>query len=63
LAHLEKFHATCGAGDGKYTSCGTTVGEIKLFVTLHILVMIKADCLDAFSSTKKFCEAHPHPHN
>lgn len=56
LAYLEGFHATCGAGSGRYTTSGTTVGEIKLFATLHMLVMLKPDCLDACSAVKKFYE-------
>lgn len=56
LAYLEGFHATCGAGSGRYTTSGTTVGEIKLFATLHMLVMLKPDCLDACSAVKTFYE-------
>jgi hypothetical protein len=30
LSQLEKFYCTCNAGQGKYTSSGTTVGECKV---------------------------------
>lgn len=35
LEQFEKYMDTCGAGKDKYTATGTTVGECKLFATLH----------------------------
>ena len=54
LMHLEKFHATCGSRKGKYTATGTTVGECKLFASLHACVLCKADVLNDFPGVKGF---------
>mmetsp|Transcript_61005 Transcript_61005/g.108457 ORF Transcript_61005/g.108457 Transcript_61005/m.108457 type:complete len:242 (+) Transcript_61005:115-840(+) len=46
LSHLERYYDACkGGGSGKFTSTGTTIGECKLFVTLHCLVLIQPDVL------------------
>mmetsp|Transcript_1598 Transcript_1598/g.3922 ORF Transcript_1598/g.3922 Transcript_1598/m.3922 type:complete len:243 (+) Transcript_1598:140-868(+) len=48
LWQFEEFYTKNGGKDGKFTSSGVTVGELKLFATLQILVLIKADVLSGF---------------
>ena len=36
LTYLERFHGTSGAGEGKFTASGISVGECKLWTTLHV---------------------------
>lgn len=50
----EDYYNKLKAGEGKFTSSGTTVGECKLFSSLHALVLIKPDILDKFPGVKKF---------
>merc|ERR1712013_413172 len=38
LSQFSSYMVTCGAGADKFTSTGTTIGEIKLFATLTLLV-------------------------
>ena len=47
LKQLEDFYNNCGNDleKGKFTSSGTTIGECKLFSSLHACVMIKGDVL------------------
>jgi hypothetical protein len=45
LALLDRFAAACAAGDGQFTATGASVGECKLFSTLHALVLIEPDVL------------------
>jgi len=54
LTLLDKFHTQCGAGAGKYTAAGNTIGECKLFASLHAFKLIKDDCLDKFANVKGF---------
>lgn len=54
LRLLEAFHAKCGVEGGKFTSSGTTVGECKLFATLHTLKLIKDDILTDFPGLSSF---------
>ena len=54
LTYLETFHESCGAGPGKYTSSGVTVGECKLFASLSYLTPIKPDRLDPYPAVKAF---------
>lgn len=44
---LENFYKQCGNAveSGKFTSTGTTVGECKLFASVHACVMIKGEDL------------------
>ena len=57
LDSLEKFLASCnGTTTGKYTAYGLTVGECKLFVTLHILKSIQPDVLSGFPGMSAFYE-------
>ena len=44
---LENFYEKCGNAveSGKFTFTGTTIGECKLFATLHACVMIKGEAL------------------
>ena len=54
LKQLEGFFAAAGGSGGKFTASGTTVGECKLFTTLHTLVMIKPDVLAGFGGLEAF---------
>ena len=47
LQQLDDFYKQCGqtTETGKFTSTGTTVGECKLFSSLHACVMIKGEDL------------------
>ena len=47
LNQLEDFYKQCGNDmkEGKFTSSGTTIGECKLFSSLHACVMIKSEQL------------------
>jgi len=54
LQLLEAFYKTCGAEGGKFTTSGVTVGECKLFATLHILILIKADILKDYPGLNSF---------
>lgn len=54
LAQFEDYFTKVGGKDGKFTSSGMTIGEIKLFVTLQLLVMVKADALSAYTNLSKF---------
>jgi len=52
LGQFENFPST----DGKFTTSGITIGEIKLFSTLHLLMLVKADALDAYPKLSKFMD-------
>jgi len=54
LTLLESFYHRCNAGEGHFTETGRTVGECSLFAKLHILVMLKADCLDKYEGLSAF---------
>eukprot|EP00933_Yihiella_yeosuensis_P029197 TRINITY_DN22874_c0_g1_i1.p1 TRINITY_DN22874_c0_g1~~TRINITY_DN22874_c0_g1_i1.p1 ORF type:complete len:227 (-),score=26.32 TRINITY_DN22874_c0_g1_i1:61-741(-) len=54
LTHLERFYSTCGHSDGKFTTSGTTIGECKLFTSLHCLKMIKDDVLSNYAGLTAF---------
>lgn len=47
LKQLQDFYNQCGFDekDGKFTSSGTTIGECKLFSSLHACAMIKGEDL------------------
>ena len=47
LRQLEDFYEQCGEAHegGKFTTTGTTIGECKLFSSLHACVMIKGELL------------------
>eukprot|EP00405_Crypthecodinium_cohnii_P003731 CAMPEP_0194764814 /NCGR_PEP_ID=MMETSP0323_2-20130528/23812_1 /TAXON_ID=2866 ORGANISM="Crypthecodinium cohnii, Strain Seligo" /NCGR_SAMPLE_ID=MMETSP0323_2 /ASSEMBLY_ACC=CAM_ASM_000346 /LENGTH=249 /DNA_ID=CAMNT_0039692825 /DNA_START=57 /DNA_END=806 /DNA_ORIENTATION=+ len=54
LKLVEDFYKKVGGKDGKFTASGKTVGECKMWVTLHILVMVQADVLDKFEGLSEF---------
>ena len=57
LKQLEDFYTKCGyeTKEGKFTSSGTTIGECKIFSSLHACVMIKGDVLiQDFASVMSF---------
>lgn len=37
LSQFDEFYTKCGGGEGRFTSSGETIGECKLFATLHLL--------------------------
>ena len=51
--HLSKLEKLLG-GKAKFTSSGTTVGEVYLYSMLHQMVLVKADVLGATPSLSKF---------
>merc|ERR1711871_1486572 len=53
LQLLERCYATCGDG-GRFTRAGCSVGECKLFSSLHVLVMLRPEVLDGFPGLKEF---------
>mmetsp|Transcript_50280 Transcript_50280/g.101166 ORF Transcript_50280/g.101166 Transcript_50280/m.101166 type:complete len:223 (-) Transcript_50280:70-738(-) len=56
LKLLEAFYTKCAVGGGKFTSSGTTVGECKLFASLHAVKLIKDDILAGFPGLSAFYE-------
>lgn len=56
LSLLDAFSATCGVGGGRFTASGVTVGECKLFSTLHALVLIEPDVLRPHARLQAFYE-------
>merc|ERR1711998_119343 len=52
--YLDQFESCSWLADGKFTSSGTSVGECKLFATLHICVLIKADVLSGHPKLSAF---------
>lgn len=54
LSLLENFHSSSGAGAGKFTDSGISIGEIKLWTTMHILKTIKTDVFEAFPALAAF---------
>jgi len=57
LGKLEAFYRSSGLSSsmpGKFTVSGNTVGECKLFVTLHMLKLIKADILKKYAGLAEF---------
>lgn len=61
LENFEKFAKKCAcigkAAPNKFTSCGCTVGECKLFASLFCLVAIEPDLLANYEALKHFYEA------
>lgn len=58
LGHLDAFAASEGRawGPGRLSATGTTVGESKLFATLHTLVLIEPSVLSAHPHLGAFYE-------
>jgi len=54
LGLLEKFHERCGHDAGKFTASGLSVGECKLFSTLHCLKLIRKDALEGYPALAAF---------
>jgi len=54
LAQFEEFYARVGGNSGKFTSSGTTIGEIKLYATLAILLLIDNTVLANFPGVLEF---------
>eukprot|EP00930_Biecheleria_cincta_P056712 TRINITY_DN42787_c0_g1_i1.p1 TRINITY_DN42787_c0_g1~~TRINITY_DN42787_c0_g1_i1.p1 ORF type:complete len:252 (+),score=54.68 TRINITY_DN42787_c0_g1_i1:70-825(+) len=54
LDQLEDFYKKCGGSGAKFTSTGTTVGEIKLFATLYLCTLIQPDVLAKHSNVNAF---------
>lgn len=55
LGSLEKYLKTCApAAEGAFTASGVSVGECKLFATLHIMKALKDDVLAGFPGLASF---------
>jgi hypothetical protein len=57
LNHLETFYRSCGvhtSQPGQFTVSGISVGECKLFTTLHMLKLMKADILAKYVGLTEF---------
>jgi len=54
LAQFEKYHGECDRGPGKFTRYGVSVGECKLWATLHALKLIKDDALKDYPALTGF---------
>jgi len=54
LGLLEKFHAGCGHEAGRFTASGVSIGECKLFATLHCLKLIRKDVLEGYPALAAF---------
>lgn len=56
LDNLEKFHVKVGGVEGRFTSSGCTIGECKLWASLHALKLIEPELFQAHPSVKAFYE-------
>merc|ERR1712194_758599 len=54
LQLLEDFNVICGEAEGKFTTTGQTVGECRLYATLHTLNTVKPDILAPFPKLSAF---------
>jgi len=54
LQLLEKYYQDLKCSGGKFTASGVSVGECKLFESLHICVLIKAELLNGYPGLKEF---------
>ena len=54
LKQLDDYYNKLGLGVGKFTTTGRTVGECKLFASLHALVMCKSDILSKYAGLLAF---------
>ena len=54
MAQLDDYYTKLGLGGGKFTTTGRTVGECKLFSSLHALVMCKSDILSKYAGLTAF---------
>mmetsp|Transcript_91530 Transcript_91530/g.258804 ORF Transcript_91530/g.258804 Transcript_91530/m.258804 type:complete len:226 (-) Transcript_91530:220-897(-) len=54
LRLLESFMSKCASGDDKFTSTGNTVGECKLFASLHSCKLIRDDVLEGYPGLARF---------
>lgn len=57
LALLDAFYHAVGAGSGKFTSSGCTVGECKLWAYLHIVVPLQPSCLARCAGLRQFYDS------
>ena len=54
--YLTQFENFSTLDAGKFSTSGTTIGEIKLFATLQILILVKADVLQGYPKLSAFME-------
>lgn len=54
LAQFEEFYAKVGGRDGLFTSSGVTIGEIKLYATLALLLLIDNGILSNYPGLLEF---------
>ena len=57
LALLDACHHAVGAGSGKFTSSGCTVGECKLWAYLHVAVPLQPGCLAKCTGLRQIYES------
>ena len=50
--HFEKLEALLGQYMGRFTSSGTTVGELYLFSILHQIVLVAPQCIEKAGTTQ-----------
>lgn len=58
LAQLEDFYAKSHGSGGKFTSTGTTIGEIKLYATLKLVVLVRSDALASYQNLEAFMKKY-----
>eukprot|EP00411_Alexandrium_monilatum_P024460 CAMPEP_0175224616 /NCGR_PEP_ID=MMETSP0093-20121207/21942_1 /TAXON_ID=311494 /ORGANISM="Alexandrium monilatum, Strain CCMP3105" /LENGTH=253 /DNA_ID=CAMNT_0016518261 /DNA_START=65 /DNA_END=826 /DNA_ORIENTATION=+ len=58
LTQFENFYTKCGGKLGKMTSSGTTIGEIKLYATLKLLLLVQGDLLASYPNLTAFMGAY-----
>jgi hypothetical protein len=54
LTQFEEFYAKVGGRDGLFTSSGVTIGEIKLYATLAVLLLIDNGILQNYPGLLEF---------
>merc|ERR1712216_680969 len=54
LQQFEDFYTKRGGKDGKFTRSGTTIGELKLWATLQVVLKVKSDVLDSYPNLSAF---------
>lgn len=54
LTQFEEYYAKVGGAEGKFTSSGITIGEIKLYSTLALLLLIDNGVLENYPGVLQF---------
>jgi len=56
LGQFEEFFSKQGREDAKFTRLGQTIGELKLFATLEMIVKVKAGVLEGYPNLLAFTQ-------